>query len=173
MPRLSRWAALVALGGVAWLVAGCGASGPSPDVSSCAFPYTFTLPGGRQLLSGDCFGYLFPRAPSVSVRRGETFSALIDVDTGGSGKPGYPVPRPSSPVVQILSQDHATVTYRAVAAGTAFLVAHETSYCVPVQPPPVTGISRARYLRQRAALDRALEHPKPHNCAAHAVRVIG
>ena len=167
--RFSRWSALVSLVPLALLLGGCGRA--AVQVTSCGFPYTFSLPGGRQVLSGACPGFLYPDAPAVTVRRGETFSVVITSDLGRGRS--LPVPRPNGPAVQILSRDNATVTYRAVQAGSASLIAHHTPFCIPLEPPPVTGIFRARYFRERAAFNLALEHQKPHTCPALVVRVIG
>jgi hypothetical protein len=134
MARISHWTALVALG-VGGLAAGCGSAGRSPPqhVSMCGSPvYTFTLADGKHVGNGDCAGYLFAKPPSLTVRRGETFT-LTPGNSAGVGVP--PVPRPSGPAVIVLSTQrtpHAgtRATYRAVRAGRALLlVPHHTELC--------------------------------------------
>lgn len=110
------------------VVAGCGASAQGPSASAqgpsaCGSPpYTLTLPNGPRVLSGSCSGLLPPKAPAVTVRRGETFTVM----TGDAMIGVPPVPRPSGPAVVVSvvrPRDHATmVIYRAVQSGHVVLV---------------------------------------------------
>lgn len=171
MPGISRWIGSVALG-FAGLVAGCGAS--APRVNSCGSPaYTFTFPSGRQVLAGDCPGYLSGPPHLVTVRRGETFT----LKTGNAAIPvGPPVPRPNGRAVVVISvhrtpHQGTTATYRAAKAGRTVLVVRHETFCLP--PAPQQGEPLRRYRRAEQAQKLALEHPKPRNCPALAVRVIG
>jgi hypothetical protein len=110
---------------------------PSTGGSSCGTPfYTFTLPGGRQVSNGDCPGYLYPKPPALTVRRGETFT----VTPGDAAMGVPPVPRPNGSAVVVLSlhrTPHAgtRATYRAVAPGRSQLLVPEyRRFCSATEP---------------------------------------
>ena len=135
MARFPRWIALVVLGGLAVVAAGCGGF-HTPYVTSCGYPYVFTLPDGHQVVSGDCPGLVLPKSPAVTVRRGQTFSVVISRDAGDGQKLVYPVPQPSGPSIEVVSKDQASgrVTYRAAQPGRVVLVAHHTRFCLGIDP---------------------------------------
>lgn len=186
MGCLSRWLALVVVGGFCVLAAGCGTR--VARVSSCGNPaYTFTLPGGRRVSAGDCAGYLSGLPQVVRMRPGETFT----LRTGDAAIPvGPPVPLPNAPAVRIISIHRtphrgATATYRAIQPGRAMLVVRHETFCLP--GPPHLGQSVGRYRRQSKVAKRpflrryrqeeqaqkqALDS-RPRNCLALAIEVTG
>lgn len=124
------------------LITACGGS----SVSNCGVPYRFSLPDGSHVLSGDCAGLLLRRTPSVTMRTGEIFSVQIGHEQ--SGALDFPVPRPSTRAVEVLSRENTTVQYRAARAGRALLGVAGSKYCLDMGR-------------------------KGDGCAALAVRVLG
>jgi hypothetical protein len=126
MARSARWIALVVLGGLAGLAAGCGTT---TRVNNCGPAYTFSF---HQFVSEGCGGVIPTKPPAVTVHRGETFS--VQITSEQSGALDFPLPQPTGPAVQLLSLDHGTATYRAVQTGRALLVAYHTQFCFRIDP---------------------------------------
>ena len=112
-------------------MAGCGGSTQtSPRVTTCGTPYTFSAPGHAAIESGSCAGLISPT--SVTIRRGQRLS--VEITREQNGRLDFPIPRPTTGAIRILSRSGASVTYQAVSAGTERLVAHRTQLCAALDP---------------------------------------
>ncbi len=121
---------------VALVLGACagGASGEGiPPVTTCAIPYTFSLPQHRSLRSGSCAGLLPPAPPPrATVRRGQTFS--VRIMHGQNGRLDFPIPRPAAGSVGIVRRVGATIIYRGATRGVALLFARHTRFCAGIDP---------------------------------------
>jgi hypothetical protein len=112
-------------------VDGCGSSTQtSPRVTTCGTPYTFSAPGHAAIESGSCAGLISPT--SLTIRRGQALS--VEITHEQNGRLDFPIPRPTTGAIKILSRSGASVTYQAVSTGTERLVAHHTQFCAALDP---------------------------------------
>ena len=112
-------------------LAGCGSSThTSPTTTSCGTSYTFSAPGHAAIESGSCAGLISPT--SLTIRRGQRLS--VEITHEQDGRLDFPIPRPTTAAIKILSRSGSSVTYQAVSTGTARLVAHHTQFCAALDP---------------------------------------
>jgi hypothetical protein len=112
---------------------GCGSSSTRAlTATSCGVPYTFSVPGHAAIETGSCAGLLSSTALSLTVRRGQRFSVQIMHEQ--DGRLIFPIPTPTTFAIRIASQHGASVTYQAVATGTAVLLARHTPFCSASDP---------------------------------------
>lgn len=108
---------------------------PMPEsesgVSTCAFPYTLQA-GQIARVLGSCAGMLGGPDLSLTMAVGTVFYVRIVKEPDGN--PAFPIPQPSNGGVRLLARRGAVAQYRAAAPGVVDLVAHDTPFCVGIDP---------------------------------------
>ncbi len=118
---------------LAFAIAGCGSSeNATPASTTCGIPYAFTAPNEASVLSGSCAGMLPSAPPKLTIRRGGRVT--VEIVHEQSGRLDFPVPRPTTDSVEIVSHSGATATYMGARVGTTTLVAHHTRFCAAHDP---------------------------------------